>query len=144
MAVQMPFSKKFGIWSVFLFGFSSIFIYDILTMKFGVWTIITAFAYGFVGVGASLYFRNKNGARGYVVYSIIGTIAYDAFTGLTIGPMFFGQSFMVSLIGQIPFTLIHLLGNISFAILLSPLIEKWTIKESVVQKSVRIISSVEI
>ena len=36
---------------------------------------------------------------------------------------------MVSLAGQIPFTVLHLLGNVSFAIVLSPAIEKWLVKE---------------
>jgi hypothetical protein len=63
------------------------------------------------------------------MYAVIATIVYDAVTGLTIGPLFFHQSFLVSLVGQIPFTLLHLLGNVSFAIVLSPVIERWLIKK---------------
>ncbi|NVO03959.1 MAG: hypothetical protein HXX09_14785 [Bacteroidetes bacterium] len=129
MAVIMPFGKKYGRLMVFSFGFLSISIYDALTSGFGVWTLITAIAYGLLGLGASYFFENRSGWKNYASYAVIATIVYDAVTGLTIGPLFFHQSFMVSLVGQIPFTLIHLLGNVSFAIVLSPVIEKWLVKK---------------
>ena len=66
----------------------------------------------------------------------------QAVTGLTIGPLLFHQSFIVSLIGQIPFTLLHLLGNVSFAIVLSPAIERWLVKEEVKLVSVEKVSFV--
>ena len=73
----------------------------------------------------------------------MGTLFYDAVTGLTIGPLFFHQSFIVSLVGQIPFTVLHLLGNVSFAIVLSPMIERWLVKEdsvSVMREEVVMVS----
>ena len=48
-------------------------------------------------------------------------------TGLTIGPLFFGQSFAEAAIGQLPFTAYHLLGNVAFGALLSPLILRWIV-----------------
>lgn len=124
MAVIMPFGKVFGPLASFLFGFLSIFIFDSVTSGIGVWTIITGISYGFLGLGSWYFFRNRFGWKNYAVYAFIGTILYDGLTGLTIGPIFFHQSFMSSLIGQIPFTILHLVGNISFAIVLSSLIEK--------------------
>lgn len=144
MAVQMPLSKKLGWMASFFFGFLSIVIYDVLTLKIGIWTFVTAFAYGVLGLGAYMYFRNHKGVKSYAFYAIVGTILYDAFTGLSIGPLFFGQSFTASLVGQIPFTLIHLLGNVSFAILLSPLVERWVVKEKVAESSAHIIRVVEV
>ena len=144
MAVQMPFSRKFGWLASFLFGSLSIVIYDILTFRVGIWTLITAVLYGALGIGAYMYFKNHSGTKSYISYAIFGTILYDALTGLTIGPIFFGQSFTVSLIGQIPFTIIHLLGNVSFAILLSPLIERWLVKEKVAERRANIIRTVEV
>ena len=125
MAVIMPFSKVYGGIMSFVFGALSIVIYDSVTSGFGVWTVVTALAYGFVGYWAQSYFKNKSGWKSYASYAIIATIAYDILTGLTVGPLFFHQSFMISLIGQIPFTALHLLGNVSFAIVLSPAIEMW-------------------
>ncbi|MFA6515109.1 MAG: hypothetical protein WCT42_02480 [Candidatus Paceibacterota bacterium] len=128
MATIMPFGKVYGKLVTFAFGFLSIVLFDSVTSGLGIWTIITALAYGAVGLGASYYFKNRSGWKSYASYALVATIIYDAVTGLTIGPLFFHQSFMVSVIGQIPFTLLHLLGNVSFAIVLSPAIEKWVLK----------------
>jgi uncharacterized membrane protein len=123
LAIQMPFSRNYGKTVSFSFAFLSIILYDIITTEVGVWTFITALSYGLLGVWANVYFKNKeNKVVDYVKFAIFGTIAYDIVTGLSIGPLFFNQSFVSALIGQIPFTLMHLLGNISFAILLSPAI----------------------
>ena len=131
MAVIMPFGKVYGGVMSFIFGTLSIVVYDSITSGVGVWTLVTAIAYGLVGYGAFWYFKNRSGWKSYASYAIVMTIIYDVVTGLTIGPIFFGQSLWISFIGQIPFTMIHLLGNVSFAIVLSPMIEKWLVKESV-------------
>jgi len=131
MAVVMPFSKVYKGLFAFLFGSLSIILYDLVTSGLGIWTLVTAIAYGLVGYSAAFYFKNRSGRKNYVIYAIIATIAYDAITGLTLGPLFFGMSFMVALIGQIPFTALHLLGNVSFAIVLSPAIEKWATEKQV-------------
>jgi len=128
MAVIMPLGKVYGSIMSFVFPVLSIVIYDSVTSGFGVWTIVTALAYGFVGYGAYRYFKNRSGWKSYATYAVIATIFYDIITGLTIGPLFFHQSFIISLVGQIPFTLLHLLGNVSFAIILSPVIEMWASK----------------
>jgi len=131
MAVSMPFGKVYGKLAGFMFGALSIVVYDGLTSGWGMWTAITAMAYGLVGLGASIYFKNRTGRKNYVIYAVIATIFYDAVTGLTVGPLFFGQSFAVALAGQIPFTLLHLLGSVTFAIVLSPVIEMWAKKSEV-------------
>lgn len=131
MAFVMPISKRYGVMMSFVFGFLSIVIYDSLTAGWGIWTFITSLAYGFLSLGAYSFFQNRSGWKNYAFYSIMATIIYDAITGFTLGPIFWGQSFMVALIGQIPFTIIHLLGNVSFAIILSPVIDKLLIKENV-------------
>jgi uncharacterized membrane protein len=123
LATQMPYAKLYGPWSGFIFGSVSILLFDFVTQKIGIWTIITMFAYGFLGVGASYFFKKyAQSTRNYIRFAIIATILYDAFTGLTIGPLFFHQTFMQALIGQIPFTILHLIGNVAFAVTLSPAI----------------------
>lgn len=139
MATLMPLGKTYGKLMAFVFGFASIALYDSVTSGFGVWTLVTAVAYGLLGLGASYFFKNRSGWKNYALYAVIATIFYDAVTGLTIGPLFFHQSFAVSLVGQIPFTLLHLLGNVSFAIVLSPVIEGWLSKEG---KSVSVLKKI--
>ncbi|MEI7688814.1 MAG: ECF transporter S component [Candidatus Nomurabacteria bacterium] len=137
MAVIMPFGKVYGAFMAFIFGFLSIVLFDSVTSGFGIWTLITALAYGTLGLGANLYFKKRSGWKNYAAYAFVATILYDAVTGLTIGPLFFHQSFMISLLGQIPFTVLHLLGNVSFAIVLSPMIERWAMKSESMVTEVR-------
>lgn len=128
LTTTMPFSKKYGWFGTLIFAFFSIVLFDLATQKIGSWTLITAVAYGMIGLGAYFYFKDKDNSRKYYfIYSIIGTLAYDALTGLTIGPLMFGQSFSEAFIGQIPFTAYHLAGNIALSLTLSPYLYKWVV-----------------
>ncbi|OGF69929.1 hypothetical protein A3H65_02710 [Candidatus Giovannonibacteria bacterium RIFCSPLOWO2_02_FULL_45_14] len=130
LGIQMPFSKAYGYAPAFLFAFSNIVLFDLLVNKFGEWTLITALAYGFLGIWGVKYFQNrKNSSLNYLRFSVMATLAYDAVTGLSIGPIFFNQPLMAAAIGQIPFTLLHLLGNCSFAVLASPLIYRYAVSK---------------
>ena len=103
-------------------------VFDFVSGKVGIWTWITALTYGLLGVGAAIFFKKlKNSRFLYLKYAIIGTIIYDAITGLTIGPLMFHMSFRDAFMGQIPFTAMHLLGNSISALIISPLIYKWIV-----------------
>lgn len=129
MATVMPFSRAYGKGAGFLFAFTSMVLFDLIVGKVGIWTLITAVAYGLVGLCAAVYFKNKkNTAWNYAKFAIISTILFDAATGFTVGPLFFGQPFIAAVIGQIPFTAMHLLGNISFALVLSPALYAFVIQ----------------
>lgn len=126
MATTMPLSKKYGRVSAFAFAFLSMVLFDVIDGEVGAWTWITAIVYGLIGIAASYYFKNKsNRPLNYLKFSIVSTLIFDALTGLTIGPLFFNQPFAVALAGQIPFTLIHLLGNSLLALAVSPAIAYW-------------------
>ena len=130
LVATMPFSRAYGAFVGFFFAVLSILLYDGLTGTLGVQTFFTAGAYGIVGLWAASYFKkHKADAWGYARFAIIGTLFFDALTGLTVGPIFFHQSLMTSLIGQIPFTALHLIGNVSFSFLLSPIIYNFLIKQ---------------
>ena len=123
LATQMPFAKAYGAFLGFLFGILSIVFYDLLTHTLGSCTLVTAPAYGALGLFSALYFKNRRAnTSNFIFLAIVGTLFFDAMTGLLVGPLFFHQSFSSALIGQIPFTILHLLGNIIFAVLLSPAI----------------------
>jgi energy-coupling factor transport system substrate-specific component len=129
LSTQMPFSKAYGPLAGFVFAFMSIVLYDLVTNTLGVWSLLTASAYGVLGLLGAFYFRNRvPSAFNFVRFAIFGTLFFDAATGLTIGPLFFNQPFLAALIGQIPFTAWHLVGNISFAIILSPAIYRLIIQ----------------
>jgi len=128
MASIMPLGRKFGASAAFLFGFLSIFIYDLLT-HFGSWTWIAGITYGVIGAVASVYFQKyKTSRANFVLFTILATIAFDFITGVLFAPVF-GQNIINALILQIPFTILHLVGNIGFALTLSPVINRWFLAE---------------
>lgn len=137
MATLMPFSKRYGLVGSFLFAFTGIVLYDAVTSGWGPWTWVTAVLYGLLGIAAHYFFRNREAtAVNFLKFGVVGTLVYDACTGLTIGPLFFDTPFAVALAGQIPFTLLHLLGTIVFAIVLSPAIYRWVVQNEALEISV--------
>ncbi|MFA5778120.1 MAG: hypothetical protein WC870_01355 [Candidatus Paceibacterota bacterium] len=130
LATTMPLSKAYGAFAGFSFAVLSILIYDLITGTLGIQTFFTVLAYGVIGLWSASYFKNRESSSlNYVRFAIMGTLVFDALTGLTVGPLFFHQSFLGSLIGQIPFTMFHLLGNITFAFILSPAIYNFMIRK---------------
>lgn len=128
MSTMMPFSKKWGWFSGMFFCFLAILTYDLLTGTLGVWSLVTSATYALLGILASLYLKNKeNKSKYYIGFSVVATLLYDAITGIGIGTLFFHQPFMTTLVGQIPFTLYHLAGNIVLSGLISPMLYKWVI-----------------
>ncbi len=128
MASTMPMAKKYGKASAFIFAFLSMALFDVIDGVVGPWTWVTSIVYGVIGISAAYYFKNKsNRPLNYLKFSIMSTLAFDALTGLTIGPVFFNQPFLTALIGQIPFTAIHLLGNGILALAVSPLLYRWLV-----------------
>ncbi len=124
MASIMPLSRKYGAMLGFIFGFLSIFIYDSLT-HFGSWTWIAAITYGLIGALATLYFKKfKSSPVNFAIFAALATIVFDLVTGVLFAPMF-NESIGTALILQIPFTILHLTGNIAFAFLLSPVLNRW-------------------
>jgi uncharacterized membrane protein len=129
LATQMPFSKAYGSFAGFLFAFFSIIFFDLITGHYGIWSFLTAGTYGVLGFWAFYFFKKREPTHyDYVLFAIIGTLFFDCVTGLSIGPLFFHQSFTEALVGQIPFTLWHLAGNTAFAFILSPAIYQFIIK----------------
>jgi uncharacterized membrane protein len=125
---MLPFSKKWGWLSGALFGALSMILFDFITGKVGTWTWVTAGMMGLVGAASGLYLNKKESKiRYYVGVSIIATLIYDFVTGPIMSSLIWKMPFMLALIGQLPFTLYHLIGNITFAITLSPLLYKWVI-----------------
>lgn len=130
LASTMPIGRVSGAFAGFSFAVLSILLFDIITSTLGVQTLFTALAYGLIALWSVSYFKKREGKTlDYVRFAIMGTLVFDALTGLTVGPLFFNQSFVASLVGQIPFTAFHLLGNIIFALILSPAIYHFMIRK---------------
>ncbi|MEK7572601.1 MAG: hypothetical protein AAB493_01965 [Patescibacteria group bacterium] len=124
MASIMPIGRKYGAFFGFAFGFLSIFLYDLIT-HFGAWTWTVSITYGFIGMFSFLYFKKfKSSAFNFAVFAFFATIVFDLITGVLFAPIF-GQSMFSALVLQIPFTALHLAGNIGFALTLSPILNRW-------------------
>ncbi len=128
LGTLMPYSKKWGKFSGLIFGALSILSYDLITGTLGKWSLLTIGAYALIGYLSGLYFqKRKSSIKNYIIFAIVGTLIYDVITGFGVGMLVFGQGFNQTLVGQVPFTLNHLLGNIIISSILSPLIYKWII-----------------
>jgi uncharacterized membrane protein len=128
MSTMMPFAKRWGRLAGLFFAVLAILSFDLITGTLGAWSIMTAGTYALLGIAAGFYFKNKKSdVKNYVGFSIVGTLVYDAITGIGTGVIFFKQSFMITLVGQIPFTLYHLGGNIVLAAIVSPLLCRWVL-----------------
>ena len=128
MASIMPLGRKYGALVGFFFGFLSMFLYDSVT-HFGSWTWFGAITYGVIGFVSVFYFKKfKTSAFNFAVFAFFATISFDLITGVLFAPIF-GQTILNALILQIPFTVLHLAGNIGFSLTLSPLINKWLMSE---------------
>jgi uncharacterized membrane protein len=137
MASIMPVGKKYGPFLGFIFGFLSIFFYDLLT-HLGSWTWVPAITYGVIGAFAFFYFeRFKSSRFNFVLFAVFATIFFDLITGIFFAPIF-GQTILNALILQIPFTVLHLAGNIGFALTLSPIINKWISSEQFISSKRRV------
>ncbi len=134
LATMMPFSTRFGYLTSFLFGFLGIMAYDLVTAGIGSWTLVTGAMYGALGMAAHLYFtKAKPNTKNFLIFGVAGTLVYDAVTGLTMGPLLFGQPLVAALIGQIPFTILHLAGTVAFTLVLSPALYKWVVKNDTLE-----------
>lgn len=130
LAILMPVSKRASVSGSFLFGFLGIVLYDAVTSGWGSWTAAAAICYGVLGIAARAFFRTRAASvYNFLLFGIPATILYDAATML-VGPVFHGQPFSLAIAGQVPFTLMHLIGTITFAMLLAPIAEAWLARES--------------
>lgn len=121
MATELAGAKAYGPAVGFFYGAGSIALVDLIMGKIGSWTLITAITYGAVGVWGAFFLKRKQAsAKNFVIASIVGTLFFDLVTGVLMGPLLYDQAWSAAIIGQIPFTLRHLAGNVLFAIVLAP------------------------
>ena len=126
MGCMLPFSKQDKWWHASLFAFLAMATFDLITMKVGIWTAVTASIYAGLGLIFHFSFKKikKVKLKHYLGSGIAGILIFDAVTGVLMGPAMFGMSFAQALIGQIPFTAMHLLTGTAFILILTPLLDR--------------------
>jgi hypothetical protein len=90
---------------------ASVILYDVITVGFGIWTLSVVAVYMLIAIAYNKFRLPSQSWSTMMIRGIAMTVVFDVLTGLTVGPLLFGQPFAVALMGQIPFTLIHLVGN---------------------------------
>jgi hypothetical protein len=130
MAMMLPYSKKEGLAKAFFFPLIAMVAFDILTNRIGVWTIVTSLTYA--GLGGLFYFYFKNfgkiSLKRYIGSSTMGVLIFDFITGVIASPFMFGMTFEQAFLGQIPFTIMHLVTVTAYVILIVPVLDKHVIE----------------
>ena len=126
MAIMLPYAKSDKKYKAVLFPFITMVSFDLITGMLGVWTIVTALTYAGLGLLFTQFFfkEKKISIFKYLKGGIIGVLIFDLITGVLAMPFMFGMSFEIALIGQIPFTLMHLLTVGIFIVVITPLYDK--------------------
>ena len=126
MSMALPFSRRSSPLTSFAFPFITMISFDFITGYLGIWTVVTGVTYGMLGIlfHYVLKDREKVGIKHYLGLGVMGVLVFDFVTGVVATPFLFGMSFMTALVGQVPFTAMHLLTTIGFILVITPLLDK--------------------
>jgi len=126
MGCMLPFARQGKWWQAALFALITMVSFDIITMRVGIWTLVTGLTYAGLGLGFHLTYKRigKVKLKHYLGSGIVGVLIFDFVTGVLFGPAMFGMSFMQALVGQIPFTLMHLATVTGFVLIITPILDR--------------------
>lgn len=137
MGFMLPFAKQDRWWQASLFALLTMVSFDFITMRVGIWTAVTACTYA--GLGVLFHFSYKKlkkvKLKHYLGSGVVGVLIFDFVTGVLFGPAMFGMSFAQAFIGQIPFTVMHLLTVTAFILILTPLLDRAIVSNPTLEDS---------
>ncbi|OGB97827.1 hypothetical protein A3F06_00335 [candidate division TM6 bacterium RIFCSPHIGHO2_12_FULL_36_22] len=117
-------NRQFNQLSCFIFMLMQFFVFDYINDAIGGWTLITAISYASIAVYLNFYTHNKRITIAQsILYTATAAICFDAIT-LWIGPLYFGQPITSALIGQIPFTIDHVIRACLFNVAIKAIYEQ--------------------
>lgn len=134
MAGMLPVARKHGAAAAALFAFASMLVADALMARVGWWSIYTAIAYALVAF-FSFDFVKAGGLKNYALTAVAGTLAFDAIT-MALFAVQFDIPLPLAAAAQVPFTLMHLVGNTVLVVAATPLIEKYVLETPAAAKAV--------
>lgn len=126
MGFMLPFAKKEKLWVSALFAFLAMALFDLITFRIGIWTIVTASVYAGLAVFFHYFLKKwkKMSLKKYIGSGIFGILVFDAITGPLMTSLIFQMPFELALFGQIPFTIMHLISGIAFIALIVPVLDR--------------------
>jgi len=121
MGFMLPQARK-SMWKAAIFAFSTMVLFDIITLKVGMWTVVTASTYALIAIGFSFFFKKIKVAKisHYLGASVIGILLFDLITGPIMSSFLFNQSLLMTTLGQIPFTFYHLVSGLTWVVIIAP------------------------
>lgn len=139
MGSMLPLARQRKWWVSVLYVSFFMVLFDMVTGKVGLWTIGTTSIYALIAVSFAFLLKKKKSVTlsTYTGFSVIGVLFFDFMTGPVMSSFLFGMPFVQSLLGQIPFTAMHLLSGVGFTLLFCPLLEPSLTKNSRVWTWVR-------
>jgi hypothetical protein len=137
MGCMLPFAKQNRWWQASLFAFLTMVSFDLITSGIGRWTWVTAGTYAALGILFHFTYKRmkKVQLKHYLGSGVIGVLIFDFVTGVLFGPAMFGMSYMQAFIGQIPFTILHLLTVSGFVLILTPLLDRAIVSNPALEDS---------
>ncbi len=133
MAVMLPCAKR-GWMAALAFPVTSIVLFDVLSQRIGIWTVVTAGTYGLLGLAFSYAYRalakrgRGVGPATFLVSGVVGVLVFDFITGPIMSSGLFRVSFAEAFVGQIPFTLKHLESVAAYTLVVSPALD-WALRQ---------------
>ncbi|MDP2974065.1 MAG: hypothetical protein Q8N60_03370 [Candidatus Diapherotrites archaeon] len=137
MGAMLPFAKQDKWWHPAVFAFLTMVSFDLITSGIGLWTWVTACTYAALGLLFHFTYKRmkKVQLKHYLGSGVIGVLIFDFVTGVLFGPAMFGMSYMQAFIGQIPFTILHLITVSGFVLILTPLLDRAIVSNPALEDS---------
>lgn len=127
MSMALPFSRRTSATTSFAFPFVTMVSFDYVTGYLGMWTVVTSITYGALGLAFHYLLKDRKevGMKIYLGFGIVGVLIFDFITGVVATPFLVpGMTFAQAFIGQVPFTIKHLVTSSAFIIIVTPLLDK--------------------
>jgi len=130
MGFILPAAKNAEWWKGPLFAFSSMVGFSYVTNTVGVWTWVTGLTYALIALGFHFFLKSrKSSLKLFISSGVVGVLVFDFITGPIMSSLIWNQSFLVTTIMQIPFTIMHLVSVVFGIVIISPFYDADLMKE---------------
>jgi hypothetical protein len=125
LACLLPLSRRAHLWVSLVFPASLLLAQDVVQGALGIWTPWTMLAYSLCGLAA--WAVRSSVRQHWFMDAALGAalaLTFDVLT-LPMGPLLWGQSWVETVVGQVPFSLRHALGAAVSCGLTSTVLQRW-------------------
>ena len=129
MGMMMPYARQDSGSSAAVFAFLAMVSFDVISGAVGYWTVITALVYAGLGFWFHERFKKMKtvGVKDYFINGVYGVLIFDVITGPIMTGLMWTGDVVAATIGQVPFTIYHLISVGFFSIFLSPVLDAYLV-----------------